>query len=119
MKLWKTRTTENTMKKPILPRKEADYFRIIEWWMKPGRQNLYKGLQRVAVSYLVVHASSARTERNLSWAGIVATSRRNRLSPEALGWLVFLKRNSRFMPTKEEMATEYLRRHRKRAHECT
>ena len=65
---------------------------------------------RVAVSHLVVHASSARTERNFSWAGIVATARRNRLSPQALGWLVSLKRNARFLPTHEQMATEYLRR---------
>ena len=43
-----------------------------------------------------------------------STARRNRLSPEALGWLVFLKRNARFMPTNQEMATEYLRRYRKK-----
>ena len=31
-----------------------------------------------------------------------------------LGWLVFLKGNKRFWPTKEQMATEYLRRCRKK-----
>ena len=82
--------------------------------MDRQRQNVFRGLQRVAVLHLVVHASAARTERNFSWAGIVATARRNCPSPEALEWLVFLKRNSRFLPTKEEMTAEYLRRHRKK-----
>ena len=41
---------------------------------------------------------------------LISTSR---LSPQALEWLVFLKRNSRFAPTKEEMAAGYMRRYRK------
>merc|ERR1711998_656061 len=88
MKLWKTRTEENSVKAPTLPPKQKDYFRAIQWWTKPGRQNLYGGLQRVAVSYLVVACHF-----------------------RALGWLVFLKRNARFMPTDDKMATEYLRRY--------
>ena len=54
-------------------------------------------------------------QHGFSWASIVATARRNRLTPEILGWLVFLKRNARFMPTDEEMAAEYLRRYRVRS----
>ena len=98
----------------LLPEKPEEYFNAIDWWMERNRDKLLGGLQRVAVTHLVVHASSARSERNFSWAGIVATARRNRLSPTALGWLVFMKRNSRFLLTNEEVAAEYLRRYRKK-----
>ena len=74
-------------------------FTVVPCRAEPGATAGYRagsalsavGLQRVAVSHHVVHASAARTERNFSWAGIVATAKRNRLSPQALEWLV-LKR---------------------------
>ena len=102
-------------------------FTVVPCRAEPGATAGYRagsalsavGLQRVAVSHHVVHASAARTERNFSWAGIVATAKRNRLSPQALEWLGFLKRNSQFLPTQEEMAAEYLRRYRKKRPQVT
>lgn len=113
MKLWRTATTANRAKKPILPKKKEDYFNGIQWWSNPRHTNLYRGLMRVAIVNLIVHASATRPERTFSWAGIVAVAKRARLSPSSLKWLVYLKRNSKYMPSATEMADEYLRVYRK------
>ena len=65
----------------------------------------------VAVVHAIIAASAARTERDFSWAGIGATARRNGLQPEALEWLVLMKRNQDFLPTSEEMAEEYMKQY--------
>ena len=76
--------------------------------MRKGRKSVFFGLQRVAVVHAIISASAARTERDFSWAGIVASAKRNSLSPEALEWLVLMKRNQDFLPTSAEMAAEYM-----------
>lgn len=107
-------TEANRAKKPLLPKNKEDHFNGIQWWSNPRHTNIYRGLMRVAIVNLIVHASAARPERTFSWAGIVAVAKRARLNPNSLKLLVYLKRNSKYMPSAQEMAAEYLRVYRKR-----
>ena len=59
--------------------------------------------------HAIISASAVHTERDFSWAGIVAIAKRSGLAPEALEWLVLMKRNETFLPTSQEMADEYMR----------
>ena len=109
LKRWRADPHEdNRVKAPLLPKKKQGRFKLLQWWM--ARKNTYNTLSIVAVSYLIVHATAARPERTFSWCGTVNTARRNRLKPRKLARYVFLKRNKRYWPTKEEVVDEYLRR---------
>ena len=93
--------------KPLLPQKKDDYFNTIEWWMEIQRSKVTVALRVVAISHLIVHASAARTERTFSWAGIIATARRFRLSDTMLSYMVFCKRNEKFLPSNAEVVDAY------------
>lgn len=89
-------------------------FDALSWWANPQHKNRYRGLRKVAMSYLVVHATAARNERNFSWAGIVAVAKRARLTSTMLSTLVFLKCNHKYWPSQQEIIDEYKRLHAKR-----
>ncbi|KAE8737967.1 hypothetical protein FOCC_FOCC016560 [Frankliniella occidentalis] len=61
----------------------------IEIWesMKSGMEQLYE----IALDYLPVFATSVSCERLFSHAGLIATTLRNRISPEHISMFVFLR----------------------------
>lgn len=111
-----TKAAYNTIDKPLLPRSKSDYFNAVTWFLEKNSQGSYKraasyqGFMRVAITYLIVHATAARAERTFSWAGIVATAKRANMKPTTPSRRVFLRRNKKYRPTSKQMKAEYLRR---------
>jgi hypothetical protein len=62
------------------------------------------------MSFLQIEASAARTERIFSAASLIQPAVRNRLDPEMLEILVFVKKNKIFILKVEEVKAGYWRR---------
>jgi hypothetical protein len=67
----------------------------LDWWCQ--HKALYPTLAILARRYLAVPASSVLSERLFSNAGNHVTDKRNRLDPDLLNQLVFLKKNIRYV----------------------
>ena len=95
LSLWEDGTSthkDNFEKVSLLPKspgKKNPAFNSLSWWLRPGRRNLYRGLQIVAISYLIILATAVRPACTSSWCGTVGTARRNRLSPRKSVGLCF------------------------------
>ena len=61
----------------------------LKWWARNAHK--YPLIANVARNVLAVPASSGPSERVFSQSGLVMTQRRNRLKPERLETLMFLK----------------------------
>ena len=57
LKLWRQPNKGNRVKKPLLPKKKEERFNPIEWWAETKN---VMDLQRLAITNLIVHASSQR-----------------------------------------------------------
>jgi hypothetical protein len=64
---------------------------VFEWWH--SKKNYYPKLFKLAMSYLIIPATSAPSERVFSIAGYLLNGKRNRLSNEHLNTLIFLHSN--------------------------
>ncbi len=67
-------------------------FHVLSWWRHKGK-DLFLILARVVQSTLCIPASSAMSENNFSDAGNTLTKKRNRLKPQTINNLMFLRSN--------------------------
>jgi hypothetical protein len=77
---------------------EYEYERLVEgdqtplgWWKVNGRD--YPDLAKIAVKLFSMAASSAASERNFSTMAFIHSKLRNRLKPETVEMLVYIKSN--------------------------
>lgn len=81
------------------------YVDPLVWWK--GNEPSYPHLAKLAKRYLAVPATSTKSERTYSAAGIVAGKRRAALTSENVDRLIFLNKNTDFgMPVTMEEAPE-------------
>lgn len=66
---------------------------ILAWWKKS--ETSFPKLALIAKKYLAVPASSAASESAFRYAGLTITDLRNRLSPDTVSDLLFIRHNSR------------------------
>lgn len=71
--------------------KAAPYSNPLEWWKDHAME--YPVLALMARHYLAIPATSVACESLFSVAGAIVTKQRNRLSPEHVKQLLFLKAN--------------------------
>jgi hypothetical protein len=103
------RMRDNTVMKPLMPRKRADRFDLLGWWLDRLKRATYAGLHVVAVSHEISHDSAGRPERTFSWSGLVAVAKRARLKPENFRALIICKRGAEYMPSSVQMAEHYIK----------
>ena len=82
---------EEFQRLPRQDRKESP----LEWWKTHHKE--LPLLSQVALRYLCIPASSAPSERVFSKVNLVATKTRNRLDPERIEALVFLRHNHQLL----------------------
>lgn len=74
------------------PNTSCNYdFNVLHWWNK-NKEN-FPMLAQLSKFILAIPASSAPSERLFSSAGNTVTDKRNRISPEVLNGVLFLKSN--------------------------
>ena len=76
-------------------------FDILKWWK--DNSTMFPNLSIMVKQYLCVPASSTSSERSFSIAGNIVTERRNRLLPENVEMLTFLKINFEYIPLVTEV----------------
>ena len=69
---------------------------ILKWWKE--NSDHFPNLYTVVKQYLCIPASSTSSERAFSIANNIVTKRRNRLLPENVEMLTFLKNNFEYVP---------------------
>ena len=69
---------------------------ILKWWK--DHKDTFPNLYTLAIQYLCIPASSTSSERAFSVANNIVTKRRNRLLPENVQMLTFLKNNFEYVP---------------------
>ena len=63
----------------------------LEWWKV--NQTAFPRLAQLAKAFLAMQATSAPSERVFSGAALILTKKRNRLDPEIIGKLLYVKKN--------------------------
>ena len=76
--------------------KDDEKFDILKWWK--DHNDMFPNLSMLAKYYLCIPASSTSSERSFLIANNIVTKRRNRLLPENVEMLTFLKNNFEFIP---------------------
>ena len=71
-------------------------FDILSWWKSMSTQ--FPRLSKTAKYYLCIPATSTTSERSFSIANDIITKKRNRLKPETVEKLAFLKNNFSYIP---------------------
>ena len=71
---------------------------VLQWWMADGTD--WPLLQNLALRVFAMAASSAASERNFSTFGFIHSKLRNRLTPEKVKKLVYIKANTLQMSDK-------------------
>ena len=71
-------------------------FDILSWWKSMSTQ--FPRLSKTAKYYLCIPATSTTSERSFSIANDIITKKRNRLKPETVEKLTFLKNNFSYIP---------------------
>ena len=71
-------------------------FDILKWWK--DNNDMFPNLSILAKQYLCIPASSTSSERCFSIANNIVTKSRNRLLPENVEMLTFLKNNFEYIP---------------------
>jgi hypothetical protein len=63
----------------------------LQWWLTDGKE--FPDLQKIAIKLFSMATSSASSERNFSTMGFIHSKLRNRLAPQTVEKLVFIKAN--------------------------
>ena len=79
-------------------------FDILQWWF--NYRSTFPHLCTIVKDSLCVPASSTASERTFSTAGNIVTKTRNRLLPENINMLTFLRKNYLYIPEDTLVLTE-------------